>query len=80
MRFVQHPSNNAVLGAPPGMSHEQCSALPITRVLYSDGTAGVWSYWRPTEEERTQLANGGLVRLCVLGGGMPPVSLEVVES
>lgn len=76
MRFVQHPTNNAVLGAPPGMDSTQCHALPITRVRYEDGMHGVWSYWKPSAEELGVLAAGGFVRLGVLGSTMPPVMLE----
>lgn len=77
MRFAQHPTNNAVLGAPAGLTNEQCSALPITRVRYEDELDGVWSYWRPSPAELAALAAGGLVKLCVLGTSMPPVALEV---
>ena len=80
MRFTQHPTNNAVLGAPPGMSHEQCSALPVTWVKYEDGTPGILSYWRPNAAELADLASGAVVRLCVLGGSMPPVMLGVVPA
>lgn len=77
MRRAQHPSNNAVLGAPPGMSHEQCTPLPITRVQYACGTPGVWSYWQPTAAERDAIAAGAAVRLGVLGVTHPPVHLGV---
>lgn len=78
MQRTQHPSNNAVLGAPPGWDQQQlpCDALPITRISI-DGQAGMVSFWRPTPEELAQLAAGGLVSLCVLGGAHPPVSLWV---
>ena len=80
MRFTQHPSNNAVLGAPPGMPHEQCSALPVTRVQYQDGSPGIMSYWRPDAAELAALASGAVIRLSVLGGVMPPVLLEVEKA
>jgi len=45
MNRTQHPSNNDVIGAPPGMSNDECFALPITRLQYSDGAPAVASYW-----------------------------------
>lgn len=77
MRPTQHPSNNDVLRAPPGVSIEECTPLAITRVQYADGLPGVWSYWRPTDEERAAIASGALVRLGVLGMTHPPMHLGV---
>jgi hypothetical protein len=77
MNKTQHPSNNAVLGAPPGMSREECGALPITRIEYSDGTQAVASFWTPSEAELQLLNSGKPVRLVVLGKTHPPLSLGV---
>lgn len=77
MNRAQHPSNNSVLGAPHGMSIEQCNALPITRVQHADGTPAVVSFWRPTPEQLRLLAEGRLVRLCALGMTHAPVMLGV---
>jgi hypothetical protein len=73
----QHPSNNTVLGAPPGMSHEQCEALPVTRLQYADGTPAVASYWKPSPAELDMLLAGNPVRLICLGRTQPPVILGV---
>lgn len=51
MERSQHPTNNAVLGAPPGMSIESCGALPITRVVFQDGDQACVSFWRPSAAE-----------------------------
>jgi hypothetical protein len=77
MRSTQHPSNNDVLGAPAGMSVDECKPLAITRVKYSDGMPGVWSYWEPTPEERAAIAAGALVRVGALGHTHPPIHLGV---
>jgi hypothetical protein len=77
MQRSQHPSNNAVIGAPPGMTIDQCTALPITRVQYADGTKVMMSYWQPTEFERDLILSGRPVRLSILGNGHPPVLLGV---
>lgn len=71
----QHPTNNAVLGAPAGMPIDECNALPITRIQYSDGTPAVASYWRPTAAELALLSQGHPVRLVVLGRTHPPLML-----
>jgi hypothetical protein len=77
MRPTQHPSNNDVLAAPPGVPIEQCAPLAITRVTYSDGVPGVWSYWRLTDEERAAIAAGALVRVAAIGRTHPPLHLGV---
>lgn len=73
----QHPTNDDVLGAPPGVPIDECNALPITRIQYSDGTPAVASYWRPTPAELALLAQGAAVRLTVLGATHPPLMLGV---
>ena len=77
MQRSQHPSNNAVLGAPSGMGIDECMALPITRIQYADGAPAVASYWTPTQAERDLIAAGKPVRLLVLGTTHPPVCLGV---
>lgn len=67
MNRYQHPTNNAVLGAPPGTPLDQCNALPITRFQYEDGTPAVASFWKPTPEELALLNAGRAVRLLVMG-------------
>jgi hypothetical protein len=78
MNRIQHPSNNAVLGAPAGWDQKElpCGALPITRTQ-CDGFPAVVSYWRPTAEELRALNAGAPLALWVIGGTMPPVSLTV---
>lgn len=80
MRLIQHVSNNAVLGAPAGRSVEECRPAPITRIAYSDGTPAVATYWELTDEERTQIAAGGLVRVEVLGQTMPPMIVATGDA
>ena len=77
MRPTQHPSNNYVLRAPPGVSAEQCKPLAITRVLFDSGIPAVWSYWEPSPEERAAIAAGAPVRLSCWGMTHPPVSIGV---
>lgn len=77
MNRIQHPSNNAVLGAPPGTPIDECSALPITRVRYADGTDAVVSYWEPTHQELLLMATGAPIRLIVLGTTHAPLKLGV---
>ena len=77
MNKIQHPSNNSVLGAPKGMSIEDCVALPITRIQYADGTLAVSSYWQPTEVELALLRQGKSVRITILGITHSPIILGV---
>lgn len=77
MKPIQHTSNNDVLGAPKGVPREECSALPITRVQYTNGVPAIVSYWQPTPEQLQLLAAGKPLWLSVWGSTMPPVSIGV---
>jgi hypothetical protein len=77
MNRTQHPTNNDVLGAPPGTPIDQCGALPITRIVYPDGTPCVVSFWRPTPAELARLNAGSPVALFVLGSTHAPVAMLV---
>ena len=59
------------------MPIDECNALPITRIQYSDGTPAVASYWKPTADELALLNRGQAVRLTVLGTTHPPLMLGV---
>ncbi|MBT2299247.1 hypothetical protein J7E70_02105 [Variovorax paradoxus] len=77
MRPTQHPSNNRVLGAPPGWN--QGGELPCSALAITDATQGgmpcVVSFWRPDAAELALLNAGGLVALSIVGGTMPPASV-----
>jgi hypothetical protein len=77
MRVVQHSTNNHVASPPPGMTHEECFAMPVTLVKYSDGATGILSYWELDKEDLKKLNAGGKIRLSILGQILPPVLLEV---
>jgi hypothetical protein len=81
MNPTQHPSNNAVLGAPAEWDQQgmPCSALPITRLEVS-GQPTLASFWRPEPEELAALNAGGLVMLMVHSNAHPVVSVGVVQS
>lgn len=78
MNRTQHPSNNAVLGAPAGWSQAELpvNALPITRTEVG-GKPAVVSFWRPTAEEIADINAGAYVALWVLGSTMPPIAIQV---
>lgn len=73
MRPTQHPSNNRVLGAPPGFG-AQCNALPVTH-YEEHGMHSVMSAWLPDAAELAALNAGKPVLLVVAGSTMPPVML-----
>lgn len=81
MNFIRHPSNNRVLGAPPGWNHGE---LPVDALAVTDhvtrGHPCVASFWQPDAAELAALNAGGLVVLHVVGRTMPPVALVVSES
>lgn len=78
MNRAQHPSNNAVLGAPTGWDQDAlpCDALPITRIEW-EGKPAVISFWRPSPEELAQLQAGAYVGVWVIGHTVPPMAVTV---
>ena len=78
MESIEHPSNNAVLGAPAGWDQSAlpCDALAVTRDVV-DGVPCVVSFWKPSDAELATLQAGGSVALWVVGETMRPVSLTV---
>lgn len=81
MKHVAHPSNNATLAPPAGMTPDQCQPLPITRVRYTQLDGGdipaCVSYWQPSPEQLALLNAGRPVWLSVLGMTHPPLCLGV---
>lgn len=82
MKFIQHKSNNRVLGAPAGWDQKElpCDALPVTDVFFAPNTPAVQSYWKPDAGELEALAKGGCLVLSVIGVTMPPVAMHVVTE
>jgi hypothetical protein len=78
MDFIQDIRCNDVLGAPPGVSIEQCRALPIRRAQLEDGIPVVQSFWRPTPQELKMLNSGAPVVLSIFGHTHAPVTMQVV--
>ncbi|MCO8251122.1 hypothetical protein [Comamonas thiooxydans] len=78
MELMQHPPNNAVLGAPAGWNQKtlSCNALPVTRTDW-DGVPAVVSFWTLTPAEVEAIKVGQPVALWVAGCTMPPVALMV---
>lgn len=78
MNHFQHPSNNAVFGAPTGWDQKElpCDALPVTRTTFG-GQPCIESYWRPSEADLAALNADGYVVLSILGNSMPPVAMRV---
>lgn len=83
MRFVQHSSNNFVLGAPEGYdprtAPHDVGALPCSRIL-DNGVPAFQSFWKPEPEELEALNKGLPVMLTVLGLGHPVVRIEVAAT
>ena len=78
MRFVQHPSNNRVLGAPKNWNQDQleCGALPVTDMRI-EGQPVMVSFWSPDADDLRKLAAGGKIMLYVYGTAHPPVAIDV---
>lgn len=74
MKLTQHVTNNSLLRAPRGMTQDECTDAPITRIYYEhQDLQAVRTYWLPTPEELAVLNAGGVVQVQVLGDTMPPM-------
>ena len=80
MDFYQSKHCNSVLAAPPGVSIEECRALPVRRAVYDNGQPVVQSFWKPSAEELKQLQEGGSIVFTAWGYNHPPISLGVLED
>lgn len=78
MRYVQHPSNNHVMGAPSGWDQKaiECGALPVTKT-HVDGHAVMVSFWKPDRADIEALAKGGAIALWIYGDAHPVVAVGV---
>jgi len=81
MNFVEHPSNNARLGAPADWDQSRiaCDTLPVT-LSEIEGQPVVISYWQPSAEEMALLLAGKPVGLVIFGATMPPVAVAVAQG
>ena len=68
------PEENAVLDPPPGVSLEDCQALPVWRGPLSNGMPVVITCWKPTIEEWEEMKRTGRVWIIVWGESMPPLA------
>ena len=81
MKFIQHKTNNQVLGAPKDwdQSAVECGALPVT-VAEHHGQPVIMSFWTPDVAELAAIAAGHPIVLIVYGNSMPPVSIDVARE
>lgn len=82
MKPTQHPSCNAVLGAPKGWDQQgplPCSALAITRHELDDMPV-ISSFWRPSAAELAALNTGSMVMVTVVGNTHPPLLVQVTAE
>lgn len=80
MNKYQHPDCNDVLGAPSGVSFDQCNALPIQRAVLDSGQDCVVSFWKPTIEELSLINKGHAIRLIIWGRTHAPLLLDVADA
>lgn len=75
MNPTSFDESNHVLGAPKGMSADEC--LPLSVCMTSNGQHDVVvSCWKVTAEELEEIKKTGRVWLIVCGKTMPPVWLN----
>lgn len=81
MRYIQHPSNNRVLGAPKDWDQYEmpCSAMPITDCDLG-GVRCIATFWQPTDEDRKKIIAGESIVLIFAGTRTMPPTIVGVES
>lgn len=78
MKAVVNLFTNKTLGAPQGWNTDalgECGSLPV----HMDPPY-FYSWWHVTWRERLAILFGRKVRLCIVSGAHPPVSLDTVNS
>lgn len=71
MRISRHRSNDGLFEAGEAMS-----AMPYTRSDMA-GCQTLTTYWRPSAAEIAAIQSGRLVRVEVIAGSLPPLSVEI---
>jgi hypothetical protein len=78
MEIVRHPQTNHVFTAPHGQE-DDVSALPV--VIHQDQFGvGLFSFWKPSEEELAQLNAGHSIQLGIYSDSHPVVSMGVTKE
>ena len=79
MKPVTFPEQTTILGAPQGVSKEDCGGLPIIKLNTAKGEhVGFSSCWELTQDEWLDIKNNGLkLWLTVHGIGHPMIDLSV---
>lgn len=75
MRGTEFRESNDSLGAPKG-EEATVYALPIRRVIFSDGTQAVISCWIGSWKERLTFLLTGRVWFTCLGQTHPPITID----
>lgn len=71
--------SNAVLGAPPDMTVDECDALAVLLTKTPEDFPLVISCWKLTAEELAEVNRTGRVWLGILGQTMPPAWIAGVK-
>lgn len=75
---VEFPEKNFTFTKPENMTDEECSSLDVWKGSDSAGTPLIYSFWKFNKEDLDAIKSGQSVGvwLCIVGVGMPPVSLQ----
>jgi hypothetical protein len=76
VRGTKFPQATRALRPPAGMNEDQCLPLYVYQGADPDGRRVVISRWQPDDEDRARIAAGGPVWLWIMGGTMPPASVD----
>lgn len=74
MNPIKTENSNSILRAPEGS--ENVDDLPITRLVYEDGTHAVESCWQLSEKELEMIKKTGKVYFLCIGQTHPPILLS----
>lgn len=72
---IRHNTNNTLYRSPEG--EKPMGDLPVTAT--ADGMV-IYSFWQPSEQDIANILAGVPIRLGMMGGLHPPVSIEVTNS
>lgn len=81
LRPIETEFTSSTLGRPKGWDNSQgeCVGLPVA-IDPGDVYPTFYSWWKPTLKDRIKILFGFNIRLALVSGTHPPVSLEVENT
>lgn len=79
MQAIRHRSTNGILRPPKDTPPEvfKEGSIPLTTLTVSERFTAMKTYWRPSEEDISNILAGGLLELTIYGKLHPVIGLKI---